>query len=81
MKYENYVHHNRHVWVRSDLKGTHREHCLCYECSLFFPDDVEHNCVVAQSIYSLNCTAGVTTPVYECEQFVPVKKRRDKKGS
>jgi hypothetical protein len=30
-----YEHHGHNVAVRSDLKGKHREHCLCYRCSKF----------------------------------------------
>lgn len=31
-KFVKYNHHGKEVWVREDLKGTHREHCLCFNC-------------------------------------------------
>ena len=64
-----YVHHGQVVSVREDLKGTHREHCLCFQCANFKPDDALHNCPIAQDTY-MNCVKhGVVTPVFECPKF------------
>jgi hypothetical protein len=37
MNIEKYEHHQGVVSVRSDLKGKHRDHCLCYHCEKFKP--------------------------------------------
>jgi len=34
-RYEKYTHHDVEVWVRKDLKGKDREHCLCWNCIKF----------------------------------------------
>ena len=66
--YEKYPHHQKEVWVRSDLKGSHRDHCLCFSCKDFHPDE-PNNCNIAQAIFR-NCIAySVTTPVFECPEF------------
>lgn len=67
--FEQYKHHGRSVWVRSDLRGTHREHCLCFSCDMFTPEDRESNCPLANLLYALCVETGMTTPVFECPQF------------
>jgi len=73
VSYEVYEHHGRLVRVRADLRGRHREMCLCYDCLKFRPDSCRAegpNCPIAQAIYE-NCVRfGVTTPVFECPEFV-----------
>jgi hypothetical protein len=69
-KYEWYKHHGRNVFVRSDLKGTHREHCLCFSCQKFTPEDRKGNCAIANALYSLCVLTGITTPVFECPEFL-----------
>ena len=49
--FEKYVHFKNEVWVRSELKGKHREHCLCHSCVHFTPEDRGSNCVIANSLY------------------------------
>ncbi len=68
--FEQYVHHDWDVWVRRDLKGRHREHCLCFSCERFVPEDREQNCPLANLLYSLDVVTGLTTPVFECPEFV-----------
>lgn len=63
-----YEHHGNKVWAREDLRGTHREHCLCYSCSLFRPGETT-NCVIAQELYELDVKHNLTTPVFECGLF------------
>ena len=72
-QFEQYVHHNERVWVRSDLKGQHREHCLCYSCHGFHPGTAR-NCTLAQELYEFDVKHGVTTPVWECPLFVAAEK-------
>jgi len=64
-----YQHHGTQVWVREDLKGKHREHCLCWSpCALFKPDDPD-NCPIAQANYEFCVKHNVTLPVWECPVF------------
>lgn len=58
-KYEKYDHHGAEVWVRSDLKGKHRNYCLCWHCSQLHPGEAR-NCV---------------TPVWECPHFTAIVKK------
>lgn len=68
MKVVRYKHHDVVVAVNEELKGKHREHCLCYHCVKFAPGK-EHNCPIAQATYE-NCVKhGITTPMYECPKF------------
>ena len=69
-EYEKYEHHGVKVWVRKDLKGKHRQHCLCWSCMLFKPEDRENNCKLANLLYAVNVASGLTTPVFECPLFV-----------
>ena len=71
-KFEQYEHYGEKVWVRSDLKGTHRDHCLCHKCVQFKPNQ-SCNCPVAQKNYEMCVEHGITTPVYECPQFILAK--------
>lgn len=69
MPYVRYKHHQKVVVVRSDLKGKHREYCLCWNCDFFFPDDREKNCITANDVYQ-NCVEwDIVTPVWECPMF------------
>lgn len=64
MSYEQYEHHGRKVWVRSDLKGTHRDICLCFSCKTFYS-----GCPIAKDTFD-NCKKhGLVTPVLECPEF------------
>ena len=69
MKYEQYEHHGRDMWVRSDLKGKHREYCMCHSCKRFKPENREDNCPIANVLYRLCVLLNLTTPVWECERF------------
>lgn len=63
-----YEHHGAIVSVREDLKGKHREHCLCFSCKHFNPGTAA-NCEIAQATYE-NCVKfNTTTPVFECPKF------------
>jgi len=64
-----YEHHDRLVAVDEDLKGKHREHCLCFRCSSFKPDRPE-NCDLAEQNYRACRINGMTMPVFECRQFI-----------
>ena len=68
-RFVRYLHHGVMVAVRSDLKGKHREHCSCYQCARFHPNDRAKNCRIANALYAFDQLAEVTTPVWECQQF------------
>lgn len=68
--YALYMHHDRMVMVRSELRGLHRDYCLCFSgCKKFRPDlPRKENCPIADAIY-VNCVEyGVVTPVWECPE-------------
>lgn len=69
MKYIKYKHHGKEVSVREDLKGKHREYCLCWKCAKFFPDDKKKSCPIANRLFELDIDNIVTTPVWECADF------------
>lgn len=50
MTYASYNHHGVDVWVRSDLQGKHREHCLCFRCSRLNIDDREKKATVESTL-------------------------------
>lgn len=69
MNIENYEHHGKKVFVREDLKGKHREHCLCYSGCTWFRPGREDNCPIAKAVYR-NCVEfGIVTPMWECPVF------------
>jgi len=72
-----YVHHGDIVSVREDLKGRHREHCLCWRCSNFTPDDRGNSCPIANTLYALDVLAGITTPVWECPKFYELEAKQE----
>ena len=64
-----YKHHGVNVSVREDLKGKHREHCLCWICEKFNSKDRETNCNIANKLFEFDKYYSVTTPVWECKKF------------
>ena len=66
-----YEHHGAEVSVREDLKGMHRDNCLCYQpCGRFNPENRAQNCKIANALFD-NCVEfNVVTPVYECPAFI-----------
>jgi len=67
--FEKYNHHGNEVWVRPDLKGKHREFCLCHVCKKLDMVNREKNCPIAKALYE-NCVKfKLVTPVWECPDF------------
>ena len=66
-----YIHHGTSVFVDENLKGKHREHCLCWKCGKFVPEDRDKNCQVANLLFAACCAFSITTPVWECPQWEP----------
>ena len=68
--YTTYTHHDAEVKVRADLKGSHRDYCMCFECTQFAPGR-DDNCPIAAAIYSHCVLFNIVTPVWECPAFMP----------
>lgn len=66
--FEQYRHHGELVWVNKELKGRHREHCLCFDCVHLEPGQ-KHNCKYAQELFEFCQKYGMVTPVFECKYF------------
>jgi hypothetical protein len=64
-----YVHHGALVFVDENLKGKHRDHCLCYRCKQFKPETREGNCPIANKLFQICVDENIVTPVYECLKF------------
>ena len=65
-----YRHHGVLVKVDRELKGKHREHCLCFrQCQRFHPEDREKNCKIANVLFEVDRAFGIVTPVYECPLY------------
>lgn len=69
MAIEWYEHHGKKVAVEDFLKGKHRQHCLCWICDNFTPDNRETNCPIASKLFALCVEYNLVTPVYECPVF------------
>lgn len=69
MEVSRYEHHGADVAVITELKGQHREHCLCWACGNFKPEDREGNCEIANQLFGLCVKYNLVTPVYECAAF------------
>ena len=74
--YEQYTHHQKLVWVNSELKGHHWEYCLCAQCGRFNLDRRlgPPNCLMAESLYGVCKRYNLVTPVFECPQFLRIWK-------
>lgn len=68
MGFIQYSHHGAWVSVDEELRGKHREHCLCYSCEYFHPGRVD-NCRIAEKLYAICVEESLVTPVYECPAF------------
>jgi len=68
-KYVEYEHHGEKVVVREDLKGKHRNVCLCYSCDRFKPEAPE-KCKIAHALYELVVKSRIVAPVWECAEFL-----------
>jgi hypothetical protein len=65
-----YKHHSDdEVWVREDLKGRHREFCLCHKCKKLNVNDRDKNCPIANQLFNICLVNDLVTPVWECPQF------------
>lgn len=73
-KYTIYHRHGVPVAVREDLKGKHRQHCLCYKCHFW------DGCEIRKAVYELNVEHNITTPVWECPRFAEGEEHREPLG-
>lgn len=63
-----FEHHGKEVFAQKELKGKHRDYCLCWKCGKLKPG-AEDNCKIAALLYRLDILAEVTTPVFYCREF------------
>jgi hypothetical protein len=68
-KIVSYIHHDVRVAVDETLKGKHRDHCLCFRCASFFPNE-PGNCDLAEQNYRACKINNMVMPVYECPCFI-----------
>ena len=65
-----YEHHGSLVSVQEHLKGTHRDHCLCYQdCKYFRPETQGSHCPRAQELFEYCVKYSMTIPVFECGKY------------
>lgn len=64
-----FEHHGKLVSGFAELKGKHREHCLCWQGCKHFKPDTPENCQIARVNYSMDICYNLVTPVFECPQF------------
>lgn len=64
-----YTHHGHKVFVRKDLKGKHKNFCLCELCKKFVPENKSKNCKIANVLYQFDVRHSLVTPVWECPVF------------
>jgi len=72
MKTVKYNHHGTDVSVMENLKGKHREHCLCFQCAKFNTNDPENKCPHADRLYNElkdEDNAILVAPVWECSEY------------
>lgn len=65
-----YNHYGTEVFVRNDLKGKHREHCLCYICGSLDTNNPDNNCPIANILFAISKGFALVFPVYECPNFI-----------
>jgi len=71
-----YNHHGKDVFVFEELKGKHRDMCLCFKCSKFLPGTL-FNCRIAQATFD-NCVKyHITTPMFECPEWDKLKNEKE----
>ena len=78
--FEVYKYHNRIVSVREDLKGRHREHCLCYSCQRFDSERRARNCDISNKVFDLCAEEELVLPVWECPLFIELDRIKAKGG-
>lgn len=69
-KFTQYNHHGTDVWVMTEMKGKHRDICLCFSCEKFKPGVPELNCPIANLNYAVCLAHDLVLPVVECPKFV-----------
>lgn len=73
-KIEQYEHNGNMVSVKSNLKGKHNDHCICFSnCDKFYPDNLNKNCKIANILASIDKNFGIITPIWECPDYVERK--------
>ena len=66
---EQYEHYGKKVFVQQDLKGKHRDYCLCFKCKKLDVEDIDKNCPIAKKIFSICIDEHLVLVIWECPQF------------
>lgn len=75
---DKYEHHSVEVTVLSEIKGQHRQHCLCYNGCKFFKPGTSENCEIAKATFKNCVTFNIVTPVYECPKYARLAAKEGK---
>ena len=57
------------TWVRKDLKGRQKEHCMCWNCRKFMPETDHKGCSIIREVLKLASINNIVLPVWECAVF------------
>jgi hypothetical protein len=63
-----YKHHGERVSCFENMKGKHKDFCLCWRCQFLHPGK-DNNCSRAQELFEFDVKNGMVTPVFECPKF------------
>ena len=69
-QFDQYMYQGITRWVRHDLSGRHKEHCLCHACEKFKPEELDENCEHAQMLFDTARLFHMVIAVWECPGFV-----------
>lgn len=65
-KFQAPVERTLNMAVFEQLKGRHKERCLCFRCKKFIPEDRDKNCPIANLLFSVCICCDIVAPVHEC---------------
>ncbi len=68
--YESHERNGVQSWVRNDLKNRQKEYCMCWDCSLFKPDQADKGCLKIKKVLDLAQENQQVLPVWECPDFI-----------
>jgi len=69
IKVKRIFHHDAWVFVKEELEGRSWDFCLCAICANLTPEDVLHNCQIANALYRFCVENNLVAPIFECPVF------------